>query len=1040
MAQFARITLTNTNLTGATNFFTVKMKECSQGSLTTIQTGLTYSDFPYLVNLDDNFGSITCYFYNVSESTTGLVCSGQTFIGSPTPTPTISITPTNTPSVTPSSTGVTPTPSMTVSVTTTPSVTVTTTPSVTSSPSSTGVTPTPSVTVTTTPSVTPTPSITSTVTPSNTTTPTTTPSLTPTNTVTPTPTPSPPECHTIIVYTGDSLNNVCVSSNSLTLYSNDSENLSTGIDVYTDNCPIQGGTLKLDSNIFIVESGSTNVYRTFSAGTISYVGTCSFATPTTTPTPTMTPTVTVSVTPTITPTPSNSSPTGVTLNMGLSYKSGSTIADYSVSASTQVDENTTISFKNVLYDTSDNAINISTGVTINSGNLVGNTRVTLGSVDYSTVKGYETVISGITTLGTNVKTVDKFTEVDFSGKSNPTMVNWIFTGCCIEDGNIEIQVPTEATLTGGWVDNGWGVLHHDRCYMAHQSGGTGNDGQYFGADAKLCSSTYGCPSCTDYIKIQLRNCCDGSLLTTTSILTTPLSVGDIVAFNNTCHTVQQFTFIDSVPTETIDETYASCQSCFSGNPSFNPCASVTPTPTATSSVTPTLTPTVSMTPTPSVDLCANGLDCDVSVGPCNLACYSNQIPYIARRASNCCDGTTSSVMVPESWQVNSIFVWNDECWTLGVETTDNDNYVLNSTLYGTCEECVACNDIDDCNGDWITCKVKPCCDTSPELPQGAITFEGNACIGDGIIHNNICYKIINTSNGQGGGALVVDESDIIEDVCNYSACTACTITLQSCTMSNGSGDINYFPNYIRVNQSQITQSVSTGDVCLFSIPVQTGSGSLSNTLYVEQCYTVVADDENVPLVSYSFQGVSSQGCSDASGKCPVGYVGVQGCGDGQTVIIGIDSLNTYWNSLTVGDVFSSVPITSNPYTSTGFLGNDASSCYTIVGAGTEITVAQQYAGGGTWTTSEGATDVVDCNDDECVRCLSGVTVTNDDSIGEDITIVYYRCDNTYVTTNVPYNSTITLGCINILSLYQMNFLEIANDNIQINYNLSNNCE
>ena len=106
MAQFARITLTNTNLTGATNFFTVKMKECSQGSLTTIQTGLTYSDFPYLVNLDDNFGSITCYFYNVSESTTGLVCSGQTFIGSPTPTPTISITPTNTPSVTPSSTGV----------------------------------------------------------------------------------------------------------------------------------------------------------------------------------------------------------------------------------------------------------------------------------------------------------------------------------------------------------------------------------------------------------------------------------------------------------------------------------------------------------------------------------------------------------------------------------------------------------------------------------------------------------------------------------------------------------------------------------------------------------------------------------------------------------------------------------------------------------------------------------------------------------------------------------------------------------------------
>ncbi len=45
MAQFAEITLTSTNLTGGTNFFTVDMKECSSPTFTTIQTGLTYSDF-----------------------------------------------------------------------------------------------------------------------------------------------------------------------------------------------------------------------------------------------------------------------------------------------------------------------------------------------------------------------------------------------------------------------------------------------------------------------------------------------------------------------------------------------------------------------------------------------------------------------------------------------------------------------------------------------------------------------------------------------------------------------------------------------------------------------------------------------------------------------------------------------------------------------------------------------------------------------------------------------------------------------------------
>ena len=120
MPQFAEIILSNTNLTGSTNFFTLDMKECSQNTFTTIETGLTYSDFPYFVDLNEHFGPIDCFNYELSESLTGLICSGQTFSGTPTPTP---------------STTTTPTPTITATVTPsiTPSVTTTTTPTPTPS-------------------------------------------------------------------------------------------------------------------------------------------------------------------------------------------------------------------------------------------------------------------------------------------------------------------------------------------------------------------------------------------------------------------------------------------------------------------------------------------------------------------------------------------------------------------------------------------------------------------------------------------------------------------------------------------------------------------------------------------------------------------------------------------------------------------------------------------------------------------------------------------------------------------------------------------
>ena len=117
-------------------------------------------------------------------------------------------------------------------------------------------------------------------------------------------------------------------------------------------------------------------------------------------------------------------------------------------------------------------------------------------------------------------------------------------------------------------------------------------------------------------------------------------------------------------------------------------------------------------------------------------------------------------------EVGTIVYWNNVCWYIGATTNENENYLLNFEEYSVCEECVGCNAIADCPGGWITCKVSPCCDGAPELPQGAITFEGNACTGDGVIVDGVCYTITTVSDGQASGALIVTQDDIISDICS----------------------------------------------------------------------------------------------------------------------------------------------------------------------------------------------------------------------------------------------------------------------------------
>jgi hypothetical protein len=930
---------------------------------------------------------------------------------------------------------VTPTPTTTPSVTSVPQVSVTSTPTTTPS-----VTSVPQVSVTSTPTTTP--SVTSVPQVSVTSTPTTTPSVTsvpqvsvtPTPTITPTTTPSstPPVCYSINVYTGTSYQDVCTSSDVITIYNNINNQLINGIEVYTDNCVSQGGVTPLNINTYILETGDTQVYSVItSGGTITYVGDCVQPSPT----PTVTSTITPTLTPTLTPTPSVTSPTGITVNMGTIYESGSTIANYSFTASTRVDRDTTISFKNILYDTSNRPIEISTGVTINAGNTIGTSSVTLESVDYKDIKGYETSFTAVTTTGALVKSINKYSQLEFVNKSTPLMVPWIFTGCCISDGSIEILVPIDATAQGEWVALGWGVLHNDRCYMASHSGGSGVDGEYYGPDAKFCSPIYGCPSCTDYVKVVLKNCCDSTPLVASFILETTIQNEEIISFNNSCYLIDGYTYIDEQPINTITTTYTGCTECFDNNPSFPTCESVTPTPTLT--VTPTPTPTI----TPSVEPCLNGLDCIVTAEEgCDLGCYSLLVPYVPRRSSNCCDFTTMPVMVPESWEINTVFLWNGECWRLGEPTNENENYIFNTTLYDTCGECVGCNAIADCPGSWITCKVSPCCAGAPELPQGAITFEGNACEGDGVIVDGVCYTITTVSDGQASGALIVTQDDIISDICSSPSCSGCTITLESCMTSLGTGGINYFPNKIRLYSYQIPEVVTNGDIILFNTYVQTGSFSATNTLELQVCYTVIDNDETIPLTNeFYYEGISSLPCSDTNSKCATGYVALRKCGNGFSVLVGIYSDSGFWTNRSVGDVIQSIPISSNPYSSTGIYANQTT-CYTILEPGSQIDVPQEYAGGGTWSTEE-AFSVPSCSDNTCSHCLTNVTVTNNYLVQGNIIIPYNDCNGDYNTLSLGFGQTHDFGseCINIISLIQLNFFNVSNENLIINYDVNNFC-
>ena len=94
MPLFSQISITDTTLTAETYNFTVEIKECSSSNFITVATGVKYSEFPYLVNLNNYITDTSCYDYSITETTTSRNCQSALY---PSPTPSISPTPTVTP-------------------------------------------------------------------------------------------------------------------------------------------------------------------------------------------------------------------------------------------------------------------------------------------------------------------------------------------------------------------------------------------------------------------------------------------------------------------------------------------------------------------------------------------------------------------------------------------------------------------------------------------------------------------------------------------------------------------------------------------------------------------------------------------------------------------------------------------------------------------------------------------------------------------------------------------------------------------------------
>ena len=210
------------------------------------------------------------------------------------------------------------------------------------------------------------------------------------------------------------------------------------------------------------------------------------------PSPTPTNTLTPTTTPTITPTPTTPY---TEILFGVYFESGSTIANYSFTASTPVVESTTIDFTNVLYKNDGSTYEIVSSVTIDAGDTIGTTKVTIPSLNFSDLNYDEISFTGVTGSSETLN-FKKYADVQFQGQVGPQFTNYIFKSCCAPFTSISAQVPNTALLPpNGWIYLGWGINDKGTCYIPEGPGGNGQYGAIWGPEIKSCSTIYGCKPC-----------------------------------------------------------------------------------------------------------------------------------------------------------------------------------------------------------------------------------------------------------------------------------------------------------------------------------------------------------------------------------------------------------------------------------------------------------------------------------------------------------------------------------------------------------------
>jgi hypothetical protein len=474
MATRGQISITNTNLSGASYNFEIYIRECGTENWGSPVDTIPYSGFPYIFNVNAILsGSVSCYEYLVIEPTTNTQCTDQVIFASPTPTPTV--TQTTTPSNTPTNT-ITPTLTTTATITVTPTNTFTPTKTLTP-------------TITNTSSITP----------------------TPTNTLTPTPSVNCASVYSQIVslrnpgFSGDSASvNIYVSGQTGQWSINQVVANTGGGDItLTANTDYvtqseTGSTLILD----VIFTGQTliNYGNTFTIYVLSPFG-CTeseqitFLQPSPTPTPTLTRTITPTLTPTRTVTPTNTytptntptntitptntvTPTStlnseITVNFGSEYSSGSTKCTYTFTASTAPTEDLIVNFTNRLfYSATSEYVLVTTGVTISAGQTTGRTQVTLTNYNYLDFTPFSSSFTGITTNRNNVK-INKYASVTWQGDS-PIYGFYQFKSCCVDDGAPPIYIQTESFL---WITEDSRIYYDGFCY---EPIGPGDEGTFIG--------------------------------------------------------------------------------------------------------------------------------------------------------------------------------------------------------------------------------------------------------------------------------------------------------------------------------------------------------------------------------------------------------------------------------------------------------------------------------------------------------------------------------------------------------------------------------